>query len=191
VTCIIVVTTLQPRTMRRKDFSKVECSIARAVDEIGEPWSLLVLRHAFLGARRFAQFEAALGIPPTTLSSRLEDLCRKGLLLKSKYEQHPPRYEYELTEKGLDLLPVIVSLAVWGSRWKSPKGAPFELVDTRSGAPIEPLLVDKNTNKAIVPGAIGLRPGPGASTKLRRAVAATGKKILPLGRTALSTEVGA
>ena len=167
--------------MRRKDFSNVECSIARAVDEIGEPWSLLILRHGFLGARRFAQFQAALEIPPNTLSSRLEDLCRKGLLHKMKYENHPPRYEYSLSEKALDLLPVIVSLAVWGSRWKSPKGAPFELVDPGSGAPIEPILIDARTGKPIRPGAIGLRPGPGASSKLRRLVAATGKKVLPLG----------
>lgn len=168
--------------MRRKDFSRVECSIARAVDEIGDPWSLLVLRHAFLGATRFAQFQAALEIPPTTLTSRLADLCRKGLLQRTRYEEHPPRYAYELSEKGVDLLPVIVALAVWGSRWKSPRGAPFDLVDAGSGAPVEPMLVDARTGKAIQPGGIGLKPGPGASSKLRRAVAKTGRKILPLGR---------
>jgi len=174
--------------MRRKDFSKVECSIARAVDDVGDPWSLLVLRHAFLGARRFAQFQAALSIPPTTLTSRLDDLCKKGLLFRTQYELHPPRHEYDLSDKGLELLPVIVSLAVWGSRWKAPKGAPFDLVDATSGAPVEPVLIDARTGQVIRPGTIGLRPGPGASSQLRRAVANTGRTILPLGRA--ESEVG-
>jgi len=168
--------------MRRKDFSQIECSIARAADEIGDPWSLLLLRHAFLGVRRFADFEVALEIPPNTLSSRLSVLQKKGLLRRTKYENHPPRYEYELTERSLDLLPLIVSLAVWGSRWKAPAGPPFELVDAESGQVLDPVFVDRRSGKTIEPGQVGLRVGPGASQELRRAVAATGREILVLGR---------
>lgn len=170
--------------MRRKTFSQVECSIARAADEVGDPWSLLVLRHAFLGVRRFADFQASLAIPPNTLTSRLTALQKKGLLQKRKYESRPPRYEYELTERSLDLLPLIVSLAVWGSRWKAPFGPPFDLVDAESGELLDPIFVNRRTGKAIEPGNIGLRIGAGASPELRRAVAATGREILVLGRRA-------
>jgi len=176
--------------MRRKDFSQVECSIARAVDEIGDPWSLLLIRHAFIGARRFADFELGLDIPPTTLSSRLDSLVKKDLLRRRKYEQHPPRYEYELTERALDLLPVIVSLAAWGSRYKAPNGPPLELVDARTGDPIEPVLVDRRTGKAITAGEVGLRVGPGASKTLRRAFASTGRETLVLGAAAASQGEG-
>lgn len=174
--------------VRRKDFSRVECSIARAADEVGDAWSLLVLRHAFLGVRRFGDLQAALDIPPNTLTNRLTALQKKGLLKKRKYESHPPRYEYDLTERSLDLLPLIVSLAVWGSRWKAPDGPPFELVDAESGEVLDPVLVDGKTGKRIEPGTIGLRTGPGASSELRRAVAATGREILVLGRKAATSE---
>jgi DNA-binding HxlR family transcriptional regulator len=174
--------------VRRKDFSSVECSIARAADEVGDPWSLLVLRHAFLGVRRFADLQAALDIPPNTLTNRLTALQKKGLLKKRKYESHPPRYEYDLTERSLDLLPLIVSLAVWGSRWKAPGGPPFELVDAESGELLDPVFVDRRTGKLIEPGNIGLRIGPGASSELRRAVATAGRDILVLGKTAAASQ---
>jgi len=177
--------------MRRKDFSEVECSIARAADEVCDPWSLLVLRHAFLGVRRFADFQTALAIPPNTLTSRLDALVKKGLLERSQYESHPPRYEYLLTERSLDLLPLLVSLAVWGSRWKAPDGPPLELVDADTGEALEPVLVDRRTGRPIEPGRIGLQVGPGASPELRRAVAQTGRTIMILGRKAAAGAEGA
>jgi DNA-binding HxlR family transcriptional regulator len=167
--------------MRRKSFGAMECSIARAVDEVCEPWTLLVLRHAFLGARRFGDFELALDIPPTTLTKRLLDLTSKGLLRKEQYEEHPARFEYHLTERALDLLPLIVSLAVWGGQWKSPSGPPFELVDATTGCPVEPVLVDRRSGQPILPGSIALGLGPGASPGLRRAFRSTGKQRLVLG----------
>lgn len=167
--------------MRRKDFSNVECSIARATDELGDPWSLLILRQAFLGIRRFVDLEATLEIPPNTLASRLEALQKKRLLRKRKYESHPPRFEYELTERSRDLLPILVSLAVWGSRWKAPGGPPLDLVDPESGLPLDPILVDRRTGRHLTPGSVGLRIGPGASSDLRHAFAATGREILLFG----------
>jgi DNA-binding HxlR family transcriptional regulator len=168
--------------MRRKDFSNVECSIARAVDEVCEPWTLLVLRHAFLGARRFGEFETALGIPPTTLARRLTELAEKGLLEPRQYAERPPRFEYELTDKALDLFPVLVSLAVWGSRWKAPHGPPFDLVDADSGKRLTPMLVDRRSGKPLGPGDVALSPGSGASAALKRRIRATGKQRLVFGR---------
>ncbi len=167
--------------MKRKPFDQVECSIARAVDEVCDPWTLLVLRHAFLGAQTFSDFEGALEIPPTTLTRRLSDLVERGLLQKSLYEDHPPRYRYLLTQKSLDLLPLFVSLAVWGSRHKAPDGPPFELVDARTGRRLDPVLVDRRTGKELEVGSVALALGSGATDELRARVQATGKKRLLFG----------
>jgi DNA-binding HxlR family transcriptional regulator len=156
--------------MQRKSFADVECNIARSVEEVGDGWSLMILRNALLGARRFQDFEAGLGVPPTTLTRRLQTLTQRGFFVRRKYEAHPPREEYELTRKGLDFLPVLLSLAVWGGRWLSPEGAPLELIDAESGTTIEPTLVDARTGRPLVAGRVAVRPGPGASTSLRKAM---------------------
>ena len=156
--------------MRRKSFSDIECCIARALEDIGDPWSLLILRHALLGARRFTDFEAALEIPSSTLARRLLDFTERGLLVRKLYDERPPRVDYELTEKGKALLPVLLVLAAWGERWVSPGNAPLELIDARTGARVEPIVVDKRTGRELVPGTVGLRPGPSASAALSQAV---------------------
>jgi DNA-binding HxlR family transcriptional regulator len=156
--------------MQRKSFADVECNIARSVEEVGDGWSLMILRNALLGARRFQDFESGLGVPPTTLTRRLQALTERGFFVRRKYEAHPPREEYELSQKGLDFLPVLLSLAVWGGRWLSPEGAPLELIDPESGAAIEPMLVDARTGRALVAGGVAVRPGPGASAGLRKAM---------------------
>ena len=159
----------------------MECSIARAVDAVCDPWSLLVLRHAFLGARRFGDLQSALDIPPTTLARRLDELTRKGLVSRRRYDERPPRDEYHLTPKGLDVLPVLISLAVWGSRWLAPSGPPLELVDFATGRKLDPVLVDRETGEVLEPGGVALALGRGASPRLQGLVRATGKVRLPLG----------
>lgn len=153
--------------MRRKSFGSIECCIARAVDAIGDPWSLLILRHALLGARKFTDFEEALEIPSSTLTRRLSELTDKGVFATRLYEVHPPRADYELTEKGRALLPVLLLLADWGARFLSPEGPPLELVDACSGAKVSPKVIDKATGRPLGPGDVALRPGPGASMELR------------------------
>jgi DNA-binding HxlR family transcriptional regulator len=167
--------------MKRKDFSRVECSIARAVDEVAEPWTLLVLRHAFLGATQFAEFETALGIPTNTLTRRLEDLVIKGLLDRRPRSEHPLRFDYTLTQKALELVPVFISLATWGSRWKSPGGPPFNLVHPDTGEALEPILVDRKTGHPLTSGQIALAPGRGASAELKRRFRRIGKERLVFG----------
>jgi DNA-binding HxlR family transcriptional regulator len=156
--------------MQRKSFADVECNIARSVEEVGDGWSLMILRNALLGAKRFQDFEAQLDVPPTTLARRLQALTARGFFVRREYETHPRREEYELTAKGLDFLPVLLSLAAWGSRWLSPGGAPLELVHPETGAPIRPTLVDAGTGKELLPGQVGVQPGPGASAHLKRAM---------------------
>jgi DNA-binding HxlR family transcriptional regulator len=156
--------------MQRKSFATMECNIARSVEEVGDGWSLMILRNALLGAKRFQDFEAQLDVPPTTLARRLSSLTARGFFVRREYAAHPPREEYELTAKGLDFLPVLLSLAAWGGRWLSPEGAPLELVHSETGAAIVPALVDASTGKELLPGQVGVQAGPGASPKLRRAM---------------------
>jgi len=156
--------------MQRKSFADMECSIARSVEEVGDGWSLMILRNALLGAKRFQDFEAQLAVPPNTLARRLSQLTARGFFIRREYAAHPPREEYELTAKGLDFLPVLLSLAAWGGRWLSPSGAPLELVHPETGAAIRPSVVDAATGKELHAGQVGVRPGPGASPALRHAL---------------------
>jgi len=156
--------------MQRKSFADVECNIARSVEEVGDGWSLMILRNALLGAKRFQDFAAQLDVPPTTLARRLSALTASGFFVRREYAAHPPREEYELTAKGLDFLPVLLALAAWGGRWLSPGGAPLELVHAETGAAIRPSLVDACTGQELLPGQVGVQPGPGASQKLRLAM---------------------
>ena len=148
----------------------MECNIARSVEEVGDGWSLMILRNALLGAKRFQDFEAQLDVPPTTLARRLSALTARGFFVRREYAAHPPREEYELTDKGLDFLPVLLSLAAWGGRWLSPDGAPLELVHPDTGAAIRPALIDARTGKELLAGQVGVQPGPGASKALRNAM---------------------
>jgi DNA-binding HxlR family transcriptional regulator len=159
--------------MKRASFRKMECPIARALDEIGEGWTLLVLRDALLGARQFAEFEARLGIPSSTLARRLAELVDKGLLAQELYEASPPRHAYVPTEKGRELFAVVLALAAWGNRWVFGEGAEAIVpVDASTGARVDPVVVDRLTGSVLGPGGVRLAPGPQASEKLRRALEA-------------------
>lgn len=148
----------------------MECSIARSLDQMGDGWALLVVRNALLGARRFQDFEETLGIPPNTLSRRLESLIEHGILKRRRYEARPPREEYVLTEKGRDLASVLLAFAAWGNRWLSPRGAVIECADPVSGEKVEPIVVDRRTGRELSAGRVALRAGPGASPELRKAL---------------------
>ena len=109
--------------MRHKSFAGMHCPIARSLNVVGEWWTLLIVRDALDGARRFEDFRAT-GIADNILSTRLELLVREGIFERQAYQEHPPRHEYLLTDKGRDLLPVIVALGVWGLRWTDGPQAP-------------------------------------------------------------------
>jgi len=135
--------------MKAKSFATMRCSIARALDEVGHWWSLLIIRDALMGARRFGEFERSLGIAKHTLSQRLAALVEAGILRKIS-GQTPARGEYVLTEKGRDLAPVLMALAQWGDRWtQSPQGRSFAFVDKLSGKEIAPILPRRADGGAI------------------------------------------
>ena len=103
--------------MSRSELASQTCSIARAVNLVGDEWSILILREIFLGNRRFDGFLRQTGMSSHLLSQRLKKLEAAGILRRLKYSERPPRFEYRLTEMGRDLWPVVVSFKRWGDRW--------------------------------------------------------------------------
>lgn len=137
--------------MRRTRFDEAACPIARAADLIGDWWTPMVMREAFLGRRRFDEFQQALSVSRGVLAQRLARLVDEGLLAKRLYEERPPRHEYVLTDKGQAFYPVLAAMWRWGSDWLWEEGSesPLELTDKESGRPLRPQLVDENTGDPI------------------------------------------
>jgi DNA-binding HxlR family transcriptional regulator len=156
------------RVVQRKSFSRMECPIARSLEQTGDGWTQLILRNALLGARRFQDFEETLEIPPTTLARRLDALVENGFFERRRYEERPPREEYHLTDKGRDFAPVLLALAAWGNRWLAPRGAVLECADPVTGNVLEPIVIDRRTRRELAAGNVALRAGPGASAELRK-----------------------
>jgi len=152
--------------MRWRDVGELECSIARALSVIGDRWTLLILRNAFLGTRRFDDFHTQLGVTRHRLADRLSKLVEHGVLRRERYQDSPPREEYRLTEKGRDLYGVIVTLAGWGDRWMAGEhGAPVERVHRRCGHVATLRLSCEHCGEPVTARDMEARPGPG----LRRA----------------------
>jgi DNA-binding HxlR family transcriptional regulator len=116
---------------QRTDTSAWPCPIARAADVLGDGWTLLILREACRGRRRFDDFQRELGIGRNILARRLQQLVDDGLLTKVPYTEHPPRHEYRLTPKGRDVYPILAAMAAWHDRWNpSPDGPLLQLHHT-------------------------------------------------------------
>jgi len=135
--------------MQRKSFGSMTCPIARSLERVGEWWSILILRDAFRGLTRFDQFQKSLDIAPNILTRRLNALVESGLLERRAYCEHPPRYEYMLTERGRDFRPVLWALLAWGNRHFAPEGPSVVVVDTETGERADPVLVDRRTGKVM------------------------------------------
>lgn len=135
--------------MRRKSFEGMTCPIARSLERVGEWWSILILRDAFLGATRFEQFQKSLDIAPNMLTRRLAALVEAGLLERRRYSERPPRDEYVLTERGRDFRPVLWSLLAWGNKHFAPEGPSVVIVDGETGAVADPVLVDRASGRPL------------------------------------------
>lgn len=116
-------------------------SVERALAEVGDAWTFLILREAFFGTRRFDTFQRQLKTAPTILANRLKKLVANGLLVRAAYQERPVRFEYRLTDKGRDLYPAIVALMRWGDRWLAGGPSPLTLVHTLCGHETHPHLV--------------------------------------------------
>jgi len=147
--------------MRWDDIDQQTCSVARALSVVGERWTLLILRDAFLGTRRFDQFQSNLGITRHRLSERLGKLVDQGVLVKVPYHKRPLRHEYRLTRKGLSLYPVLMSLAQWGDEWMDKgEGAPLEYVHQRCGNKTTPTLTCDECGETLRPEEVRPQLGP-------------------------------
>lgn len=134
--------------------------MARALAVVGERWTLLILRDAFLGTRRFDQFQHNLGITRHRLSERLGKLVEQGVLVRVPYSERPQRFEYRLTRKGLALYPVLMSLSRWGDEWMSDeRGAPLEYVHRRCGKRTQPVLACSECGEVLRPEHVQPRLG--------------------------------
>ncbi len=123
--------------MARKRFDDSSCSVARALNEVGDWWSLLVVLHAMYGTRRFVDFQQELGIARNILCDRLARLVDNEVLKKVDVGEHGSRFEYRLTEKGRDLFPIVIALRQWGDKWNpAPDQAPLDLRDRETGRTI-------------------------------------------------------
>ncbi len=153
--------------MRHKNFGNMQCPIARSLDRVGEWWSILILRDAFLGSTRFDEFQKSLDIAPTMLTRRLNALVESGMLERRRYNERPPRDEYVLTPLGRDFRPVLWSLLAFGNRNFAFEGEAVQIIDAKTGAKAEPVLADKITGRELAAPAFRAVAGPAANDRLR------------------------
>jgi DNA-binding HxlR family transcriptional regulator len=147
--------------MRWDEIGGVPCSVARTLSVIGDRWTLLVLRDAFLRTRRFEDFQRQLGVTRHLLADRLKKLVAAGILEKVRYQEKPARYEYRLTEKGRDLHPVILALLGWGDRWMTDAtGPPLALVHKACGHRMRPTFTCPDCGEPIGPRDVTAEIGP-------------------------------
>lgn len=147
-------------SMKYKSFDHMNCSLAQTLNIIGERWTLLILRDAFFGARRFGQFERSLGIAKNILAARLNLLVDEGILEKRESAEgaHP---EYLLTEKGLDLQPILLAMTHWGDKYKpDERGNRLVFVERASGKPIRRMSAVSEDGRPLLPREIKATPGP-------------------------------
>jgi DNA-binding HxlR family transcriptional regulator len=148
--------------MRWSEIDQQTCSVARTLAVIGDRWSLLVLRDLFLGTRRFEDFCRQLGISRPALTKCLRKLEEHGVLEKRQYQSRPPRSEYHLTAKGLDLYPVMMTMASWGDRWQDDgNGAPIEYLHSSCGHKTRPTMHCSECHEPLHPHEVRPLLGPG------------------------------
>jgi DNA-binding HxlR family transcriptional regulator len=148
--------------MLKREYETQNCSVARTLELVGERWTLLIVRDAFLGVKRFDEFQRSLGVARNVLSDRLGRLVEAGILERRLYQERPERYEYTLTEKGRELRVALAALRQWGDQHLAPAGPPRLVEHAGCGGEAVATLVCGKCGKALGPDDISNRPGPGA-----------------------------
>jgi DNA-binding HxlR family transcriptional regulator len=152
------------------DWSTENCSIGRALETLGERWTLVVLREVFNGLRRFDEMRERTNIPRQVLSNRLALLVDQGILRRQPYQEPGARVrdEYRLTEKGMDLYPILVALKQWGDRYLADPDGSSAIMEHRGdcGAPIQVELRCAEGHRLASAREVTARPGPGAKPRV-------------------------
>lgn len=149
--------------MERKSFAAMDCSVAQSLEVVGEWWSMLIVRDAFLGVTRYEEFQRRLGISRNILRDRLNALVAHGVFDRVRYSERPPRFEYRLSEKGRDLWPVVTALRQWGDRWAAPKGAPVAMIHRACGHESLAVMVCEHCGERVSARDVRVVPGVGRS----------------------------
>lgn len=146
-----------------KDYVGQNCSLARALELLGERWTMLIVRDAFYGVRRFTDFHSHVGAPRAVLTERLQTLTEAGVLAKRQYQEGPPRYEYVLTEAGEQLWPALHTLARWGDEFfPAEAGAHRLFLHVECGERLDPVGNCPTCERSVPPREVEMRPGPAA-----------------------------
>ncbi len=146
--------------MKWEDLAHEPCSVARSVAVIGDRWTLMILRDCFLGVRRFEAFQERLGISRTIIADRLKHLTEEGVLRRVAYQEHPVRHEYRLTDKGLDLHPVVMAIVHWGDRhYAGEAGPPLLHRHKTCGCDFHPVQTCSECGEPVDARAVETRPG--------------------------------
>lgn len=163
--------------MEHKSFAGMNCSIAQALEQVGERWSLLIVRECVLGTTRFDEFQRRLGIARNILTARLNRLVELEVLERTALDGDA-RQGYQLTRKGEELMPVLMALLQWGDRWAPPPHGPsVRYVDTVTGKPVPRLGVRAGNGRVIRPSEVRLEPGPGATPELKARIGARNERM--------------
>jgi DNA-binding HxlR family transcriptional regulator len=157
--------------VERKSFTDMHCSVAQCLEVVGEWWTMLIVRDAFLGITRFDQFQERLGISRNILNRRLSHLVEHGILKRIRYSEHPPRYEYRLTAKGRDLWPVLTAMRQWGDAYAAPDGPPLQIVHRSCGHVTDAVMTCAHCGERLTARDVTAQPGPGDLDHLMMAVA--------------------
>lgn len=139
----------------------MNCSVAQCLEVVGEWWSLLIIRDAFLGVRRFDDFQGRLGIARNVLQRRLGHLIAAGVFERVAYQERPVRFEYRLTDRGRDLWPIITAMRRWGDTWAAPEGPPLQTRHTGCGHVIDAATTCPHCGDVLAAGSVRAEPGPG------------------------------
>ena len=148
------------------DWDRDNCAVGNTMAVIGERWTLLVLREAFLGVRRFEQLQRNTGVARNILSDRLNTLVAHGVLRREAYQERPVRYEYRLTAKGLDLYPILITLMAWGLRHAMDDSEPTMVLQHKTcGSTSMPHLACPDCGERVEAREMRALPGPGATLR--------------------------
>src|SRR3954471_2078272 len=148
--------------MLGKTYEDQVCSIARALEVVGERWSLLILRNAlFAGSTRYSDFQPSLGIASNILQNRLDGCVDAGLMRRHRYSEQPALYEYLLTDKGRDFAPSLIALTEWGDRWEAPAGPPVLYSHATCGSAVSHEVVCATCGPLGDAADVQAGPGPG------------------------------
>jgi DNA-binding HxlR family transcriptional regulator len=155
--------------MKWDDTAGLPCSIARTMSVIGDRWTMLILRNAFLRMRRFEDFQANLGVTRHLLASRLKRLVAEGILARVPYQKSPLRHEYRLTDKGKSLHSLLMAIAAWGDEWMDQgAGPPMVYLHQSCGKHVRPVTVCSECHEPLSIHNVQPLPGPGLTAYMRR-----------------------